>query len=78
VSLPGCSELVVSYRVAWDNGASACGVFPYEFDTYEEADAFGKEWADENNLRDFGTTEPDEGYTYEVVELEMPRIVPGV
>lgn len=60
----------MSFRVTWDNGASACGTFSDKFDTYEDADAFGKDWADESNLRDFGTVDPDEGYTYDVVEVE--------
>lgn len=57
----------LSYRVVWDNGASACGMFSYTFDTYDEADAFGKDWANESNLRDFGTLDPEEGYTYYVI-----------
>jgi hypothetical protein len=60
--------MITRYKVAWDNGASACGVFSDLFDTEDEAEAFGREWADECNLRDFGTTEPDHGgYTFEVV-----------
>ena len=55
----------MKFKVYWDNGASACGTFPYEFDTYEEADAFGKNWADESNLRDFCTTEPWNGFMAE-------------
>lgn len=61
------------YRVNWDNGASDCGTFPYEFDSHEDAEAFGNEWADESNLRDFGTTEPDEDcYTFDVIEEQKP------
>lgn len=53
------------FKVNWDNGASACGTFPDTFDTFEEADAFGKNWADESNLRDFCTTTPWEGFMAE-------------
>lgn len=61
----------MKYLVSWDNGASACGTFPYEFDTYEEADQYGRDWADESNLRDFGTVAPDENcYTFEVIEKD--------
>lgn len=62
------------FKVNWDNGASACGTFPYDFDTYEEAKAFGEDWANESNLRDFGTMEPDEDcYTFDVIELKNGR-----
>jgi hypothetical protein len=57
------------YRVVWDNGADATGTFPCDFDTREDADAYGREWADECNMRDFGTLDPDDGYTYEVVDV---------
>jgi hypothetical protein len=64
---------VAKYLVNWDNGASACGTFPWVFDTHEQADAYGREWADECNLRDFGTVAPDEDcYSYEVIESERP------
>lgn len=60
----------MKYRVNWDNGASACGTFSEVFDTYEEADAYGREWAYESNIRDFGTPETDgDCYTYDVVEV---------
>lgn len=57
-----------AWRVVWDNGASACGTFPDRFDSEEEAEEFGRDWAWECNVRDFGTPEPEEGYTYEVIE----------
>ncbi len=61
------------YKVYWDNGASACGTFSDIFDTYEEAEAFADQWADESNERDFGTRMPDvEGYSAEVVEESIP------
>jgi hypothetical protein len=59
----------VSFRVAWDNGASACGTFPQVFETEDEADTFGREWAYECNVRDFGTDDPVDGYSYDVVEV---------
>ena len=67
------------YKVTWDNGASACGTFPYVFDTYQEADDYGREWADESNLRDFGTTEPEDGYSYDVIETtDVDDVFPRV
>jgi hypothetical protein len=66
----------IRYRVYWDNGASACGTFSEVFDTEEEAEAYGQEWADDMNLEAFGTTEPEEeGYSYEVIEVDAePRV----
>ena len=63
----------VAYRINWDNGANACGTFPWTFDDHAAAEALGKSWADESNQRDFGTTEPDEDcYTFDVIEVEIP------
>ena len=63
---------MIKFVVVWDNGASACGTFPYEFDTCEEAHAFGRDWADECNVRDFGNPDPCEGgYTYDVLEVSL-------
>jgi hypothetical protein len=59
----------VSYRVVWDNGAGACGTFPYVFDTEDGANTFGRGWADESNVRDFGTGDPVDGYSFDVVEV---------
>lgn len=56
--------------VVWDNGdGHASGTFPQRFDTEEEeAEEFGREWADEMNA---GDDEPEaEHYTYEVFETE--------
>jgi len=65
--------MAIKYAVVWDNGANACGTFSDRFDTEEEAEAWGNEWADECNLRDFGTTEPDgDCYTFDVVEVDEP------
>lgn len=61
------------YKVVWDNGASASGTFPYEFSSRKEADDYGKDWADESNLRDFGEVDPYEGYSYEVM-CEEPLV----
>jgi hypothetical protein len=59
------------YRVCWDNGADACGTFSERFESYDDADAYGREWASECNIRDFGTDEPDDDcYTYDVIEEE--------
>jgi hypothetical protein len=59
------------YRVYWDNGASACGTFPQIFDTEEEADAYGEQWAKECNLRDGLNEEDEESYSYDVLTEEL-------
>ena len=53
------------FRVNWDNGNDACGTFPWDFATFEAADAFGKDWALQNDC-DAGI---DPG---KVLELELP------
>ena len=61
------------YRVNWHDFGGA-GTFPASFDTYEDADAYGREWADARNLED----PPDdlaEAYRYEVVVTDDP--LPG-
>lgn len=61
----------MKYRVLWDNGASACGEFNIDFDTWEEADAFGKDWqASMEALDADDDVDPDdyeEGYSYEII-----------
>ena len=59
------------FKVVWDNGVNATGEFPYVFETWEEADAYGKDWAWECNVRD-GLLELDDSdrYSYDVVEKE--------
>jgi len=68
---------MAQYAVQWDNGSSACGVFPERFDTEAYADAFGQAWVDECNVRDFGTDDPDEDYytaeAFDVEARELPR-----
>lgn len=57
--------------VVWDNGASACGTFPFTFTSYEAADDYGRDWALESNIRDGIDPEGDEeGYSYEVVKRQ--------
>jgi hypothetical protein len=61
----------MGYRVAWDNGAGACGVFPPVFSTYEQADAFGEDWAVEmTNTIDAADEVTEDGYTYEVIDAK--------
>ena len=57
------------YKVVWDNGVSACDEFPYLFETWEEANDYGKDWAWQCNVRD-GLLDLDESerYSYDVVE----------
>ncbi len=68
---PGSAGMMTKYRVNWDNGAGDCGTFPWTFDTYEAADAHGRSWALESNLRDFGTEDPADvtPYSYGVIEV---------
>lgn len=64
----------MSYKVVWDNGAGASGEFPEVFETFADADSYGRIWADDANLRDFGTTTPidGDGYSFDVVEVVDP------
>ena len=55
----------MAFKVNWDNNAGACGTFPQEFDTRQEAEEFGEAWANECNMRDFGTTTPWDGFMAE-------------
>lgn len=64
---------MTKFKVVWDNGASACGTFPYEFDSYEDAEDYGEDWATESNLRDFGEPDPENGYSFDVVEVAVPN-----
>ena len=59
------------YVVVWDNGLNACGEFPGVFDTWEAADAWGRDWANESNARDNIELDREAGYSYDVVELEV-------
>jgi hypothetical protein len=62
----------VTYRILWDNGAHASGEFDIDFDTWDEADSFGKEWQASMEALDAedGLSDDDYegGYTYEIVE----------
>lgn len=77
---PDCSNGVKEdpkpFRVNWDNGAEACGTFPYRFATEQEAQAFADEWANERNWVDLRLTSKQverrggEGcYTAEVIDM---------
>jgi len=59
------------YVVVWDNGANACGEFPHVFETWEAADGWGKDWADESNTRDDIRLDSESGYSYDVVQLAV-------
>jgi hypothetical protein len=39
------------YKVNWDNQVEACGTFPYEFDTEEDAQAFADNWMQGRAMR---------------------------
>lgn len=62
----------MKYRIVWDNGAHASGEFDIDFDTEEEAQAFGEDWAASMEALDAEDgIDPEEyegGYTFEVVE----------
>ena len=57
------------FKVVWDNGINATGEFPIVFETWEEANDYGKDWAWHCNVRD-GLLELDESdrYSYDVAE----------
>ena len=61
----------MKWLVTWDNGNGACGSFPQEFDSWEDADAHGKEWADESNARAGIDPDVEDGYSYDVVEVQV-------
>ena len=57
------------YVVVWDNGLNACGEFPDVFETWEAADAWGKDWADVSNARDDIKLDSESGHSYEVIDI---------
>lgn len=40
----------MSWKVYWDNGSCACGIFPQVFDTEDEAQQFADNWSGEMSL----------------------------
>jgi hypothetical protein len=60
------------YKVLWDNGASACGSFPWLFDTWEEADAFGRNWAAEADA-ECPPPEGEDSASWDVEKVETPQ-----
>ncbi|MDB4278232.1 hypothetical protein N9917_01380 [Deltaproteobacteria bacterium] len=57
----------MKYRVVWDNGNSASGEFDIDFDTWDGADTYGKDWVTEMEGVD-PVPEDEEGYSYDIVE----------
>lgn len=55
------------YKVYWDNGSEACGTFPNEFDTEEEAQEFADNWMAEMNATDGLDPEDEKSYFAEVI-----------
>ena len=55
----------IVYKVNWDNGASACGTFPYEFETEEDAENYGDDW-----VYKMSQVDPDGEYSFDVIEDE--------
>ena len=68
--------MATKYAVNWDNGAEACGTFPERFDTEEAAEAFGNDWVAEMTFLTPELTEEDEGYSFEVIEIEEEDLDP--
>lgn len=60
-----------TWKVYWDNGNHACGVFPYVFETEAEAQAFADEWSAESNMRDRRDPESEDCYSAEPVPHDM-------
>ena len=59
----------MAFRINWDNGANACGTFPYVFETEAAALEFGENWVLEMTAATPGLDpEEEEGYSYEVFE----------
>lgn len=58
----------IRYVVLWDNGNSGSGEFTHvSFDSFDSADSYGKEWADEMNAMEEDYPEDgQDGYTYEI------------
>lgn len=58
--------------INWDNGNDACGTFPWEFETEEEAQAAAEDWVLEA-CADWGIDpESDEAPTAEAIAVEVP------
>lgn len=68
----------MNYRIVWDNGASASGEFDIDFDTEEDAVAFGDDWVASMEAMDaedgVNPDDYEDGYSYEVIAV--PR-APG-
>jgi hypothetical protein len=61
------------YKIYWDNGASAAGVFPDTYDTEEAAEIAGRNWYVEF-CYDNGLDPDDESHEacFEVIEEPKP------
>lgn len=68
----------MKYLVNWDNGNNACGTFPFTFDTFEQADAYGRDWAIESNELDHIDPNDSESYSYEVIEIDNACVACGL
>jgi hypothetical protein len=66
------------FKINWDNGSEACGTFPYEFDTEEEATDYGNDWVATMEGIDPGPYPENRGYTFEVFEDEAEEDSEGV
>lgn len=56
------------YRVNWDNGAEACGTFPYTFSSEQDAEDFGNDWVAEMTAVSEPDPDYEDGYSFEIIE----------
>jgi hypothetical protein len=66
------------YKINWDNGNDACGTFPYEFSTEQEAEDFGNNWVVEMTALTPELDEEEDGYSFDVFEVEKPDEEEGI
>jgi hypothetical protein len=57
----------MAWKVYWDNGRNACGTFPDEFETEEDAQAYADPWMAERNAEEGLDPDDEESYFAEVV-----------
>ena len=65
------------YKINWDNGAEACGTFPMDFETEEDATDYGNDWLASMRALTPDLDPEDEGYSFEVSETEVAEDTEG-
>ena len=65
------------FKINWDNGNNACGTFPWDFATEQEATDYGNDWV--TTMTGLSPElEPDQdGYSFEVIEVEAQEDTEG-